>query len=62
LDWSALGQLDEQYTRLFVATTHLPMMKKSKQFNHFVESVQPQRGPNKIERKISQASQPDNFK
>ncbi len=43
LDWSALAdRLDEQYTRLFVATTQFTNDREiEKQFNHFVESIQP---------------------
>jgi oligoendopeptidase F len=44
LGWSALAdRLDEQYTRLYVATTQFTNDEGlEKRFNHFVESVQPQ--------------------
>lgn len=43
LGWSALAdRLDEQYTRLFVATTQYTTDEEiEKRFNHFVESIQP---------------------
>lgn len=48
LDWSALAdRLDEQYTRLFVATTQYTNDEEiEKRFNHFIESVQP---PSRVE-------------
>ncbi len=44
LGWSALAdRLDEQYTRLYVATTQFTNDKEiEKRFNHFVEDIQPQ--------------------
>jgi oligoendopeptidase F len=44
IDWSAIADhLDEQYTRLFVATTQYTNDEEiEKRFNHFIESVQPQ--------------------
>ena len=44
VDWSAVADhLDEQYTRLFVATTQYTNDEEiEKRFNHFIESVQPQ--------------------
>jgi len=43
LGWSALAdRLDEQYTRLFIATTQFTNAEElEKRFNHFVESIQP---------------------
>ena len=43
LDWSAIADhLDEQYTRLFVATTqHTDDIEIENRFNHFIETVQP---------------------
>ena len=43
VDWSAVADhLDEQYTRLFVATTQYTNDEEmEKRFNHFIESVQP---------------------
>ncbi len=43
LDWSAIADhLDEQYTRLFVATTqHTDDAGIEERFNHFIETVQP---------------------
>ncbi|MFZ5879947.1 MAG: M3 family oligoendopeptidase [Chloroflexota bacterium] len=48
LDWSAIAdRLDEQYTRLFVATTQYTNDEEiEKRFNHFIESVQP---PSRVE-------------
>jgi len=67
LDWSNLAdRLDEQYTRLFVATTQYTHDKEiEKRFNHFVESVQPQARmkEQKLKEKILASNlQPDNFK
>jgi oligoendopeptidase F len=44
LGWSTLAdRLDEQYTRLFVATTQYTHDAEiEKRFNHFVETIQPQ--------------------
>lgn len=44
LGWSALAdRLDEQYTRLYVATTQFTNDKEiENRFNHFVEDIQPQ--------------------
>jgi oligoendopeptidase F len=48
IDWSAIADhLDEQYTRLFVATTQYTNDEEiEKRFNHFIESVQP---PSRVE-------------
>jgi oligoendopeptidase F len=67
LDWSALAdRLDEQYTRLFVATTQFTNDEGiEKRFNHFVESIQPQARTEeqKLKEKIlSSGLQPANFK
>ena len=67
LDWSALAdKLDEQYTRLFVATTQFTNDEEiEKRFNHFVESVQPQARTEeqKLKEKIlASGLRPDNFK
>ena len=67
LGWSALAdRLDEQYTRLFVATTQFTNDEGiEKRFNHFVESIQPQARTEeqKLKEKLLASSlQPDNFK
>ena len=48
LDWSAIADhLDEQYTRLFVATTQYTDDTEIEQkFNHFIEAIQP---PSRVE-------------
>ena len=48
LDWSAIADhLDEQYTRLFVATTqYTDDTEIENRFNHFIETVQP---PSRVE-------------
>ena len=48
LDWSAIADhLDEQYTRLFVATTqYTDDAEIENRFNHFIETVQP---PSRVE-------------
>ena len=65
--WSALAdKLDEQYTRLFVATTqHTTDEDIEKRFNHFVEAIQPQAriAEQKLkEMLLSSGLQPANFK
>jgi oligoendopeptidase F len=67
LDWSALAdRLDEQYTRLFVATTQFTNDEGiEKRFNHFVESIQPQARTEEQKLKeniLSSGLQPANFK
>ncbi len=67
LGWSALAdRLDEQYTRLFVATTQFTNDEGiEKRFNHFVESIQPKARTEeqKLKEKLLASSlQPDNFK
>jgi oligoendopeptidase F len=67
LGWSALAdRLDEQYTRLFVATTQFTNDEGiEKRFNHFVESIQPQartEEQNLKEKLLASSLQPDNFK
>ncbi len=67
LDWSALAdRLDEQYTRLFVATTQFTNDEEiEKRFNHFVESIQPQARTEEQklkEKLLASGLQPENFK
>lgn len=67
LDWSALAdRLDEQYTRLYVATTQVTNAQEiEKRFNHFVESIQPQArtGEQKLKEKLlTSGLQPLTFK
>jgi oligoendopeptidase F len=67
LGWSALAdRLDEQYTRLFVATTQFTNDEGiEKRFNHFVESVQPQARTEEQklkEKLLASGLQPENFK
>ena len=67
LDWSALAdRLDEQYTRLFVATTQFTNDEGiEKRFNHFVESIQPQARTEEQklkEKLLASGLQPANFK
>ena len=65
--WSALAdRLDEQYTRLFVATTQYTTDEAiEKRFNHFVEAIQPQAriAEQKLkEMLLASGLQPANFK
>ncbi len=67
LGWSALAdRLDEQYTRLFVATTQYTADEEiEKRFNHFVEAVQPQARTEEQKLKemlLASNLQPGNFK
>ena len=67
LGWSDLAdRLDEQYTRLFVATTQFTEDNEiEKRFNHFVEAIQPQARTEeqKLKEKIlASGLQPANFK
>ena len=67
LGWSALAdRLDEQYTRLYVATTqHTSDEEIEKRFNHFVESIQPQARTEEQklkEKLLASGLQPANFK
>ena len=67
LGWSALAdRLDEQYTRLFVATTQYTNDEEiEKRFNHFVEFVQPQARTEEQklkEKLLASGLQPQNFK
>jgi len=66
LGWSALAdRLDEQYTRLFVATTQYTADKEiEKRFNYFIESIQPQARTEEQELKeklLTSGLQPENF-
>jgi len=67
LGWSALAdRLDEQYTRLYIATTQFTNAEDvKKRFNHFVESLQPQARAEdqKLKEKLlTSGLQPANFK
>jgi len=67
LGWSALAdRLDEQYTRLYVATTQFTKDEEiEKRFNHFVESIQPlaRAEDQKLKEKLlTSGLQPANFK
>ena len=67
LGWSALAdRLDEQYTRLYIATTQFTNAEElEKRFNHFVESIQPQARAEdqKLKEKLlTSGLQPANFK
>jgi len=67
LGWSALAdRLDEQYTRLFVATTQFTNDEEiEKRFNHFVEAVQPQARTEEQklkEKLLASGLQPENFR
>ena len=66
-DWSALAdRLDEQFTRRFVATTQYTTDEEiEKNFNHFIESIQPnaRTEEQKLKEKLlASGLQPANFK
>jgi oligoendopeptidase F len=66
-DWSAIAdRLDEQYTRRFVATTQYTADEEiEKNFNHFIESIQPnaRTEEQKLKEKLlASGLQPANFK